>query len=153
MSDFNGKLTIVCASAGTIASVISKAFGGWDNGITTLVIFMALDYIMGLIVAGVFQNSEKSESGGLSSKACWMGLLRKIVTLVFVMVAHRLDLLIGTNYIKTGVIIAFCTSELISICENAGLMEIPLPRIITKAIDILKNKSENSEEDDTHDDN
>ena len=149
MSDFNGKLAAVCTAVGAVGGVIAKALGGWDNAVITLIIFMVIDYAMGLIVAGVFKNSEKSESGGLSSRVCWVGLARKVITLLFVVIAYRLDLLIGSDYIRTGVIIAFCASELISICENAGLMGVPLPSVITKAIDILKNKSE----DDNNDDN
>lgn len=148
MTDFNGKLSVVCAAVGTAGAAVAKALGGWDNAVFTLIIFMCIDYAMGLIVAGVFKKSEKSENGGLSSKACWVGLARKVITLLFVVIAYRLDLLIGTDYIRTGVIIAFCASELISICENAGLMGVPLPSVITKAIDILKNRSE-----DNHDDN
>ena len=149
MTDFNGKLSVVCAAVGTAGAAVAKALGGWDNAGFTLIIFMCIDYAMGLIVAGVFKKSEKSENGGLSSRVCWVGLARKVITLLFVVIAYRLDLLIGTDYIRTGVIIAFCASELISICENAGLMGVPLPSVITKAIDILKNRSE----DDNHDDN
>ena len=149
MSDFNGKLAAVCTAVGAVGGVIAKALGGWDNAVITLIIFMVIDYAMGIIVAAVFKNSEKSENGGLSSRVCWVGLARKVITLLFVVIAYRLDLLIGTDYIRTGVIIAFCASELISICENAGLMGVPLPSVITKAIDILKNKSE----DDNNDDN
>lgn len=148
MTDFNGKLSAVCAAVGTAGAAVAKALGGWDNAVITLIIFMVIDYAMGLIVAGVFKKSEKSENGGLSSRVCWVGLARKVITLLFVVIAYRLDLLIGTDYIRTGVIIAFCASELISICENAGLMGVPLPSVITKAIDILKNRSE-----DNHDDN
>ena len=148
MTDFNGKLSVVCAAVGTAGAAVAKALGGWDNAVFTLIIFMCIDYAMGLIVAGVFKKSEKSENGGLSSKACWVGLARKVITLLFVVIAYRLDLLIGTDYIRTGVIIAFCASELISICENAGLMGVPLPAVITKAIDILKSKSEENEHDD-----
>ena len=148
MSDFNGKLAAVCTAVGAVGGVIAKALGGWDNAVITLIIFMVIDYAMGLIVAGVFKNSEKSESGGLSSRVCWVGLARKVITLLFVVIAYRLDLLIGSDYIRTGVIIAFCASELISICENAGLMGVPLPSVITKAIDILKNKSEDNDHDD-----
>ena len=149
MTDFNGKLSAVCAAVGTAGAAVAKALGGWDNAVFTLIIFMCIDYALGLIVAGVFKKSEKSENGGLSSRVCWVGLARKVITLLFVVIAYRLDLLIGTDYIRTGVIIAFCASELISICENAGLMGVPLPSVITKAIDILKNKSE----DDNNDDN
>ena len=148
MTDFNGKLSVVCAAVGTAGAAVAEALGGWDNGVITLIIFMVIDYAMGLIVAGVFKKSEKSENGGLSSRVCWVGLARKGITLLFVVIAYRLDLLIGTDYIRTGVIISFCASELISICENAGLMGVPLPSVITKAIDILKNKEGND-----HDDN
>ena len=67
------------------------------------------------------------------------------MTLVFVLVSYRLDLIIGTNYIRDAVIIAFLANELISLVENAGLMGIKLPPAITKAIDILQKKSESEE--------
>ena len=106
---------------------------------------MALDYVSGLVTAGVFHKSNKSDTGSLESKAGWKGLCRKCMTLVFVLVAYRLDLIIGTNYIKNAVIIAFIANELISLVENAGLMGVPLPAVITKAIDILQKKSESEE--------
>lgn len=148
MSDFNGKLAAVCTAVGAVGGVIAKALGGWDNAVITLIIFMVIDYAMGLIVAGVFKNSEKSENGGLSSRVCWTGLARKVITLLFVIIAYRLDLMLSTDYIRNGVIIGFCASELISICENAGLMGVPLPAVITKAIDILKSKTEDNDHDD-----
>ena len=64
------------------------------------------------------------------------------MTLMFVMIGYRLDILTGSNYIKDAVIIGFCANELISITENAGLMGLPVPKIMAKAIDILKNKAE-----------
>lgn len=60
----------------------------------------------------------------------------------FVLVAYRLDLVIGTTYIRDAVIIAFIANETISLVENAGLMGLPLPAVITKAIDILQKKTE-----------
>ena len=128
---------ILCTIIGFIGSVIASFFGGWDAGIATLLIFMVLDYVSGLIVAAVFKNSPKTDTGSLESKAGWKGLCRKCMTLIFVLVAYRLDLVIGTNYIRDTVIIAFIANETISLVENAGLMGIPLPEIINKAIDIL----------------
>ena len=148
MSDFNGKMAAVCTAVGAVGGVIARALGGWDNAVVTLIIFMVIDYAMGIIVAAVFKKSEKSENGGLSSRVCWTGLARKVITLLFVIIAYRLDLMLSTDYIRNGVIIGFCASELISICENAGLMGVPLPGVITKAIDILKNKSEDNNNDD-----
>ena len=62
---------------GMIGSAIASVFGGWDASIKTLIIFMAIDYVSGLIVAGVFKNSSKTASGGLESKTGWKGLCRK----------------------------------------------------------------------------
>ena len=125
-----------------IGSGIATLFGGWDAGLTTLLIFMAIDYVSGLIVAAVFHKSTKTESGALQSKAGFAGLCRKVMTLLFVLIAYRIGLIIGTNYIRDTVIIAFITNELISITENAGLMGVPLPGVIVKAIDILKQKED-----------
>ena len=111
----------------------------------TLVILMAIDYFSGLIVAGVFNQSAKSTSGGLESKAGWKGLCRKCMTILFVGIAYRIDLALGTTYVQDAVIIGFMANELISIVENAGLMGLPLPAMITKAIEILKNKSKEVE--------
>lgn len=135
----NHRATFIAIS-GAVGGIIAELFGGWDSDITTLIIFMAVDYIMGIIVAAVFKRSDKSDSGALSSRSAWTGLVRKFVTLLIVLIAYRLDVLLGTQYIRTAAVIGFCSSELVSIVENAGLMGVPLPPIITKAIDILKNK-------------
>lgn len=127
---------------GVIGGFIASLFGGWDAALMTLVIFMAIDYVTGLIVAGVFHNSEKTKNGALESRAGWKGLCRKGVTLLVVLVACRLDLIIGSNFIRDAVVIAFVVNETISIIENAGLMGVPIPAAIIKAIDILKNKAE-----------
>lgn len=134
--------TTICTVLGAVGSAIATIFGGWDSGLATLLIFMGLDYVLGLVVAGVFHKSNKTETGALESKAGWKGLCKKIMTLIFVLVAYRIDLILGLDYIRDAVIIAFITNELISLVENAGLMGVPLPAIITKAIDILQKKSE-----------
>lgn len=138
----------ICSVLGLIGSAVATALGGWDAGLTTLVIFMAVDYISGLLVAGVFHTSNKTDTGTLESKAGWKGLCRKCMTLLFVLIAYRLDLVLGLDYIRNAVIIAFIANELISLVENAGLMGVPLPAVITKAIDILQKKTEKEGEND-----
>lgn len=135
----------VLAAVGAVGGTVSSLFGGWDGSLVTLLIFMAVDYVSGLVVAGVFHNSSKTDTGRLESKTCFKGLCRKVMTLVFVLVAYRLDLVIGANYIKDAVVIAFIGNELISITENAGLMGVPLPDVVKKAIDILQKKGEKYE--------
>lgn len=132
--------TGLCTGIGAAGSVVAALFGGWDAALQTLVIFMGIDFIMGLILAGVFKRSEKSDTGALESKAGWKGLCKKGVTLLFVLIGARLDIIIGTNYIRDAVCIGFIANELISIIENAGLMGLPLPGILKKAIDILTDK-------------
>lgn len=132
----------ICTTIGAAGSAIAALFGGWDTGLVTLLIFMGIDYASGLVVAGVFHNSKKTKTGALESKAGWKGLCRKGMSLLFVLIAYRLDLAIGSNYIRDAVIIGFIVNETISIVENAGLMGVPLPKVINKAIDILTSKSE-----------
>lgn len=131
---------IICAGLGAVGGWISWLLGGWDSAVVTLLIFMAIDYISGLAVAGVFHASRKTDSGALESRAGWKGLCKKAMTLLFVLIAHRLDMVIGTTYIRDAVVIAFVANELISIVENAGLMGVPMPAAIENAIDILQKK-------------
>lgn len=131
----------ICTTVGVVGSLIASLFGGWDSALVTLLIFMMIDYVSGLIVAGIFHNSKKTETGTLESKAGWKGLCRKCMTLLFVLIAYRLDLAIGVDYIRNAVIIGFMANELISIVENAGLMGLPLPAAITKAVDVLTTKA------------
>lgn len=130
----------LCTALGVAGGFIASLFGGWTEAMMTLLIFMCIDYISGLIVAGVFKASTKTENGALESRAGWKGLCRKGMTLLIVLIGYRLDLAIGTNYIRDAVCIAFIANETISIVENAGLMGLPIPSVIQKAIEILKTK-------------
>lgn len=142
--------TGILTAIGVVGGVITSIFGGWDTAMVTLLIFMGLDYITGLIVAGVFHKSSKSENGALESRAGWKGLCRKGITLVIVIIAYRLDLVVGSDFIRDAVIITFIANETISIVENAGLMGIPIPAVITKAIDILNTKAQDKESEGTN---
>lgn len=135
---------ILCTGVGLLGSWIASLFGGWDAALGTLIVFMAVDYITGLIAAGVFHNSPKSTGGALESGAGWKGLCKKGVTLLVVLVACRLDLVIGSNFIRDAVVIAFIANETISIVENAGLMGVGIPEPSLSAIDVLRNRSESA---------
>ena len=138
----------ICAAAGMGGRIIASLFGGWTASLTTLLIFMGIDYLSGLVLAGVFHKSPKTETGALESRAGLKGLIRKVTMLLFVLIGHRLDVAVGATYIRDAICIAFMVNELISIVENAGLMGIPVPAVITNAIDILKKKTEQKGVDD-----
>ena len=135
----------ICTVFGAVGGFIAQLFGGWTEDMVTLIALMAVDFLMGLVLAGVFHKSNKSDNGNLNSRAGWKGLCKKCITLLFVSVAHRLDVSLGTDYIKTAAIIGFVANEGISIVENAGLMGVPLPKVIVDMIDILKRKGEYDE--------
>ena len=138
----NGLKTMICTGIGVVGSTVAAAFGGWDAAMITLVSMMVIDYLTGVLVAGVFHNSPKTENGTLESKAGWKGLCRKGVTLLIVLVAARLDIILGTGFIRDAVIIGYIANETISIIENAGLMGVPIPEAIEKAIEVLQSKGE-----------
>jgi toxin secretion/phage lysis holin len=62
--------------------------------------------------------------------------------LLVVLVACRLDLLLGSDFIRDAAVIAFAANETISIIENLALMGVPVPKVLTEAIEVLKKKSE-----------
>lgn len=134
------KKDLACTIIGLVGGAITSMLGGWDSAIITMLVFMALDYLSGIVVAGVFKKSTKTDSGALNSSVGWKGLCRKGMMLAFVLVANRLDIAIGTVYIRDAVVMAFTCNEAISITENSGLMGVPIPAALIKAIDVLKNK-------------
>lgn len=131
----------ICFLGGIVGSIITYLFGGWTEGMQTLVILMVIDYVTGIMVAAIFKKSSKTERGGLNSNVGFKGLVKKFVELMIVAAMFRVDLMLGINYLRDLCVIGFALNELISITENAGLMGIPLPSAITKAIELLNKKA------------
>ena len=139
----NKVFTIIGLAGSTLASL----FGGWDLALKTLLIFMAADWITGgLLLPAVFGKSPKSRNGALESRAGCKGLCRKAMILLYVLVAARLDALMGTEYLRDAVCIGFIANEALSIIENAGLMGVPMPEKLKKSIDILKEKADGGDD-------
>ena len=134
--------------AGIVGGFIAMLLGGWDSAMITLVIFMAIDFTTGMIAAAL-GKSKHSWTGRLSSKAGWYGLAKKFCTLLIIVAAVRIDILIGTTYVRDATCIGFCVNELLSIIENTSLMGVPYPDAIKKAIDVLQKKAGKMNEDAT----
>jgi len=136
----------------SIGAFLLALMGGWDIAMQILVVFIAVDFIMGLLVA-ITKRSPKTGTGGLSSYVCFIGLCRKIAVLLLIMISHALDGLLGTEFIRNAAITGFCLNELISIIENTGLLGLKLPPVIMNAVDLLKLKNKEAEKvsaDDIH---
>jgi toxin secretion/phage lysis holin len=99
-----------------------------------------VDYISGSLVALVFHNSRKSESGSYNSAYGLKGLCKKCLMLLFVIVAVQADNLLGSRYVRDAVCIGFCTNEILSIVENLGLAGVPMPQAVVKALEQLQTK-------------
>ena len=125
---------------GVTGGFVLSCYGGWTQAMTALVIFMVVDVLTGITVA-IKNKSQKTETGGLSSKSMTIGLLRKGVIMLVVLVAAQIDILInGGNLIRNSAVIAFCVNEILSIFENVGLAGVKLPKILVKSIDMLNQK-------------
>lgn len=119
--------------------------GGFDLFLEALLVCMVVDYLMGLTIAGLYKRSDKTDTGGLNSFVGWMGISKKITSLLFIIIGVELQKITGLIGIREGIIIVLVTNEVISIIENAGVMGIPVPEQITKMIDVLKQKGAKDE--------
>ena len=131
---------MICTVLGLAGSMLAAAFGGWDTALIALVICMGVDYVSGSIVALVFHNSRKSDTGAYNSTYGLKGLCKKGLMLLFVIVAVQVDRLMGSEYVRDAVCIGFCTNEVLSIVENLGLAGVPMPQAVVKALEQLQSK-------------
>ena len=135
-------------AAFAVASAIATALlGGWDYALQALLFCMAADYLSGIVVAAVFSSSPKSKTGALESRAGFLGLFRKGMMLLIVLIAQQLDAATGTDFVRDCAIFGFLANEVISIIENAGLMGVPVPTVLKKAVEVLKNRAEEKSDD------
>lgn len=140
---FDKILKVLAAIGGAIAGF----FGEWSILLTVLVIAMTVDYVSGVMV-GLANKSMKTDSGGLSSKVGFNGLLKKGMILLMVLLATLVDKAVGAqNMIVQGAVICYyIANEGISICENAALLGLPVPKIIKNALDAMKEKGEDEKQ-------
>ena len=131
---------MICTALGLLGGAISWAFGGWDAAMAALVICMGVDYLSGSIVALVFHNSRKTDTGAYDSGYGLKGLSKKGLMLLFVLVAVQIDRILGVDYVRDAVCIGFCSNEILSITENLGLAGVPLPQTVVKALEQLQKK-------------
>lgn len=139
------KKDILCTVLGVAATAGTKLFGGWTPTLSIVIIMMGIDLFAGFMVAAVFKNSPKSESGAADSMAMFKGLCKKVMMLCLLAVAHQIDRALGVDYIMLATTYGFIANEALSILENAGLMGIVKSEVLVNAIEVLKNKGSKTE--------
>ena len=134
--------TVVKISAAAAGAVISF-FTGLPVIMWVLIGVMTLDYVTGLIT-GAMGVSNKTDGGRLSSRAAFMGLMRKVMVLLVVLLAVLLDLAVQTgagvsfSAVTGATCMWFIASEGVSILENAALMGLPIPEVLTRALETMR---------------
>jgi len=123
----------VVALGGGAASYL---FGGWSSLLGILVAFVVIDYISGVVAAGI--------EGKLASNVGLRGIAKKVFIFVIVAVAYLADQAAGTSIIRDAAIFFYLANELLSIIENSGRIGLPVPPMISQAVEILQGKSKGS---------
>lgn len=126
--------TIFKTIVAVVGATISFLLGGWSPLLQVLVIFIALDYALGFMVA--FTHGE------LNSEVGFKGIAKKVVILALVAVAYAIDTIMGDNtFTRDAVIFFYIANELISILETAGRTNLPIPNVLRQAVDKLNSKA------------
>ena len=132
---------LVAAVGGAIASF----FVTMPPIVWVLIAVMSIDYITGL-TCGALGKSKKTENGYLASHEAFKGLLKKALILLVVLLAALLDyaVSIGAGIAFEAVMGATClwfiASEGFSILENVACMGVPVPKILLRVLEIMKEK-------------
>ncbi|KIL37713.1 holin [Cohnella kolymensis] len=116
-----------------LGSTMTFAFGQWTETLTLLSVLIAIDYITGVTAA-------IRDGSGLDSKVGFWGLFKKGLILLVVLLAHRVDVLLGTEMVMGGAVYFYIVNELLSVIENFGRIGVPLPPSLRKVIQILRDR-------------
>lgn len=136
----------ILAGLAVFGSFAANALGGWDASLQVLIALMVADYITGVLVAAVWHKSSKSSSGTLNSVAGFKGILKKCAILLLVWIGVLLDQALGSAYARTAVVLFFVGNEGISLLENLGLMGVPFPAFLRRALEALRDQGDKGEE-------
>lgn len=142
------KITEIMAAVG---GAVVSFFTTMPPLVYILIGVMSIDYVTGLI-CGAMGRSKKTESGYLASHEAWKGLLKKGVILLVVLLANLLDIAVskGAGITVEAVMGATClwfiASEGLSILENVASMGVPVPKILIRMLEIMREKGDAPEE-------
>lgn len=142
------KITEILAAAG---GAIASFFINMPPLVWILIAVMTIDFITGLI-CGAMGKSNKTENGYIASNQAFIGLLKKALILLVVLLAALLDQAVATgagisfDAVMGATCLWFIASEGFSILENVALMGIPVPKILLKLLEIMREKGDIPEE-------
>ena len=112
--------------------------GGCDGLLFALMVFVAMDYITGVMCAVVDKR--------LSSEVGFRGIFKKILIFLMVGVANILDVnIIGTgSVLRTAAIFFYISNEGVSLLENAAHLGLPVPSAVKTVLEQLHDRAEDN---------
>ena len=134
-------LNIMQVSLAAVGGWLGYFVGGCDGLIYALVIFVAADYITGVMYAAVNRR--------LSSEIGFKGICKKVLIFILVGIANILDeYIIGNGSIlRTAAIFFYLSNEGISVLENAAKLGLPVPEKLKTALHQLNDDTEDGNDD------
>lgn len=136
-------LELLAAVGGAIASF----FVNMPPLVWILIAVMTIDYVTGLI-CGAMGKSQKTETGYLASHAAFIGLLKKALILLVVLLAALLDQAVSNGAgiqfeaVMGATCLWFIASEGLSILENVASIGVPVPKILLKLLEVMRSKGD-----------
>ena len=138
------KVTEVLAAIG---GAIASFFTNMPPLVYILIAVMSIDFITGLI-CGAMGKSDKTDNGYISSSTAFKGLLKKGLILLIVLLAALLDKAVSSGAgiefaaVMGATCLWFIASEGLSILENAAKMGIPIPKVLLRLLEIMREKGD-----------
>lgn len=122
-----------------IGGFLGWFLGGCDGLLYTLIAFVAIDYITGVMCAVIDHR--------LSSEVGFKGIFKKVLIFLLVGIANILDAqVIGTGCVlRTAVIFFYISNEGVSLLENAAYLGLPVPEKIKTVLEQLHSRSESED--------
>ncbi len=119
-----------------IGGALGWFVGGLDGFLYALIAFVVIDYLTGLLAAGVQKK--------LSSEVGFKGIAKKIAIFLLVGIANIIDVDVIQNgtALRTAVIFFYLSNEGLSILENAGNIGLPIPEKLKTMLSQLKDKED-----------
>lgn len=125
----------ISIAAGIVGGALGYIFGGWDTLLWTLIVFIALDFITG-VLKGIYTKE-------LSSDKSFKGLIKKIIIIIMIVVANTLQKLLGNSIpIRETVIVFYIVNEGISLLENAAVIMPDMPEELKNVLLQLRSKKD-----------
>ena len=114
--------------------------GGCDGLMYTLLAFVVLDYLTGIMCAIVDKK--------LSSEIGFRGIFKKVLIFVLVGVGHLLDVQVlgEVGILRTAVIFFYLSNEGVSLIENAAHLGLPIPEKLKAVLEQLHDRAEKEDD-------